>query len=454
MGRQGYAAHVRSAAERMFAPVVRPSRRVSNLSMRRFTIQGGAITGALLIACAGDHDTTSVTGAPTTVQTFNSSDPSNPSGPETNSDPATGDPATSDPATSEPGSTSAPTSGSSDPSGDPTTNTTTEGCPPGTLTCPCDGGSCEGGLSCVDGFCAAAGCGNGTQDRGEECDDGDLDDSDECTAACTIAAYDDGSLYEGFEECDLSGSNNNTGACKLDCTLQTCGDGFKGPGEACDDGNAVNNDACSNSCVPGGCGDGVVQGGEACDDGDLDDTDACLSTCVKAKCGDGKLYAGVEQCDDGDLDDGDACLNTCKTAKCGDGKLYVGVEDCDDGNAVNGDACSNTCKKNGAQVLIGQFDVNSGPYWGDNPPTYTCKEACALLFGGVAANYSCSVSGVTVTGTAYLSGYGDTQYCVDPQDDDYKLNTKYNCGVNGCSYSAYVQDNCNNGTAINYCWKP
>jgi cysteine-rich repeat protein len=64
-----------------------------------------------------------------------------------------------------------------------------------------------------------AACGDGFKQPGEECDDGNDVDTDACTSACTEA---------------------------------TCGDGFKQPGEGCDDGNDVDDDACSNSCVPGG----------------------------------------------------------------------------------------------------------------------------------------------------------------------------------------------------------
>jgi cysteine-rich repeat protein len=72
----------------------------------------------------------------------------------------------------------------------------------------------------------------------------------------------------------------HTGAC-------SCGDGYAGPGEACDDGNTIDNDGCRADCTPAVCGDGVVWNGhEACDDGNQDDTDACTA-CLHAECGDG-----------------------------------------------------------------------------------------------------------------------------------------------------------------------
>jgi hypothetical protein len=99
-------------------------------------------------------------------------------------------------------------------------------------------------------------------------------------------------------------------------------------------------------------------------------------------------------------------------------------------------------------VLVGQYNVINGPAWGGNPPTYTCQEACALLFGGIASQYACSTSNANITNTA-----NETCYAVGGcqiKAENYKLSANYNCGVAGCSCSAYTQDNCN---GVNYCWK-
>ena len=70
--------------------------------------------------------------------------------------------------------------------------------------------------------------------------------------------------------------------------------------EECDDGNLVDTDACLNTCKAAKCGDMVVNAGvEDCDDANMVDTDACLNSCVAAKCGDKVVQAGVEACDDG-----------------------------------------------------------------------------------------------------------------------------------------------------------
>lgn len=80
------------------------------------------------------------------------------------------------------------------------------------------GDACE----CAGGPC---GCGNGTVDPGEECDDGNAIDGDGCTNSCTI-----------------------------------CGNGVVAPAEDCDDGNVADGDGCGAACLadcpaapPAGC---------------------------------------------------------------------------------------------------------------------------------------------------------------------------------------------------------
>ncbi|MGA9574279.1 MAG: hypothetical protein WBS20_10075, partial [Lysobacterales bacterium] len=100
--------------------------------------------------------------------------------------------------------------------------------------------------------------------------------------------------------------------------------------------------------------------------------------------------------------------------------------------------------------LVGSFQVSDGPDWTTNPPTYSCLEACAEVFGGAAGDYSCSTSAQSIDYMAFADGWGDTQYCSNPVSEDFKLNTLYDCGTTGCSYSAYVSDHgCD---AVNYCY--
>lgn len=123
-----------------------------------------------------------------------------------------------------------------------------------------------------------------------------------------------------------------------------CGDSIVSGIEECDDGNLSDSDACLSSCVVASCGEGYVYTGvEDCDDGNLSNTDACLNNCTASSCGDGFVYSGLESCDDGNLLNSDACLSSCVVASCGDGFVFSGVEDCDDGNLNDSDSCRNDC---------------------------------------------------------------------------------------------------------------
>lgn len=76
-----------------------------------------------------------------------------------------------------------------------------------------------------------------------------------------------------------------------------------------------------------------------------------------------------------------------------------------------------------------------------------------MLFGGVANDFACSTNSQSIDNQAYVDGWGDSQYCVNPVAEDFKVNTFYDCGSEGCAYSAYVDDHggaCS--SAVNYCY--
>ncbi len=72
-------------------------------------------------------------------------------------------------------------------------------------------------------------CGDGKLDNGEECDDGNREERDDCTAACTCARCGDGVVH-------LFTSGMPSGSCPA-ADL-----------EECDDGNNVAGDGCSPTC--------------------------------------------------------------------------------------------------------------------------------------------------------------------------------------------------------------
>ncbi|HEY0138551.1 MAG TPA: fibrinogen-like YCDxxxxGGGW domain-containing protein, partial [Nannocystis sp.] len=202
---------------------------------------------------------------------------------------------------------------------------------------------------------------------------------------------------QNVEQCD-DGANNGAGkSCNAMCKVNVCGDGDKGPSEACDDGNQSNDDTCTNVCKQASCGDGFKQPGEQCDLGvNNSNSGACTLACKTPVCGDLFVQMGAgETCDDGNLSNNDACLATCKLAKCGDTFTQQGVEQCDDGNLSNADLCTNDCKsascadtfKNGAET-----DVDCG--------------------GGTCGK--CALTKACLVGGDCLSGTCTTNKCSDP----------------------------------------
>lgn len=175
-------------------------------------------------------------------------------------------------------STTGPTS-----TGDPSTSTGPGMCGNGVQDPgeDCDDGNDSNEDACLNN-CTAAKCGDEFVWAGEEeCDDGDAIDTNSCTTACKMAVCGDEIVWEGEEECDDGAGNNGPGkACKDGCTANVCGDGDQGPGEECEDGNTDNDDGCSSTCKAEICGDGIKQANEECDDGNDVAGDGCAMGCV------------------------------------------------------------------------------------------------------------------------------------------------------------------------------
>ncbi len=192
----------------------------------------------------------------------------------------------------------------------------------GEITClgtACQNGDGDGDGGFIDpniSLPPTPGCGNGTLEDDEVCDDGGKIDGDGCFANCR-------GIDRGYI-CPTAGA-----AC---FEFAVCGDGFSKFPEQCDDGNKIAGDGCSDNCK-------IEIGFKCPDDG---------APCTKTTCGDG-IVEGAEMCEPS-LSDG--CTPTCQfapkctgsgecTSACGDG-LVLG-EQCDDGNTLDGDGCSATC---------------------------------------------------------------------------------------------------------------
>lgn len=72
-------------------------------------------------------------------------------------------------------------------------------------------------------------CGDGILNADEECDDGNMDNTDACLTTCTLPSCGDGFVHAGFEECD-EGSPDNTGCyhCVRDRLVFVTSEGWSG----------------------------------------------------------------------------------------------------------------------------------------------------------------------------------------------------------------------------------
>ncbi len=183
-------------------------------------------------------------------------------------------------------------------------------------------------------------CGNGVAQGSEQCDDGNLSDTDACTNACTVPVCGDG-LVDNDGADNIPGNADDEkcdGLVASDNNCLTIPGGFSGGTLSCSPSCQFN----TTLCISPVCGDGNVDSGEACDDGNLVPGDGCDATCLlEATCGNSITEVG-EQCDDGNAVNTDACTNACTLPICGDG-IINGTDQCDDANLSNTDACSNLC---------------------------------------------------------------------------------------------------------------
>ena len=221
-------------------------------------------------------------------------------------------------------------------------------------------------------------CGDGIiNQEWEQCDDGNNEDGDGCSAQCQIE-----------EEPPLEGTLT---ICKQE---DLNGDGILDNGEPVVPGWMFyigdNEYLAENGCVfidlpydtynvteemqanwnqTGGEGNGILES-----DGSMTVTiDGEMQNPIiyflnqyteppEPFCGDGYVNQSSEQCDDGNNEDGDGCSATCTTEGggggggffygsgnqtpspyCGDNMINQDLEQCDDGNISNGDGCSSLC---------------------------------------------------------------------------------------------------------------
>lgn len=257
---------------------------------------------------------------------------------------------------------------------------TDNACAPGTPLA--ENADCGDGNVCVGGNCVSASCGDGQPQTGEECDDGDVDETNGCTTQCKFTCLSTDSTRDcsstgdecaGTNVCDDTAHtctggtaksendpcNGGAGYCKAGvCTTAVCGNSTTEPGEDCDDGNTDDADGCTtlckfsctaasqcndnNPCTQNNCTQNkcaypanTSQNGNACTVGSV--TGTCQNgACVPANCGNGTVQSG-EQCDKGAQNGvpGSGCTASCQfqcntNANCSDNNLCNGSETCID----------------------------------------------------------------------------------------------------------------------------
>ena len=322
----------------------------------------------------------------------------------------------------------------------------------------------NGTAACVKGVCQIAckpGFGNCDGDAANGCEVNLLGDDGNCGAcgnacaaahgksACAAGACQISSCDFGWADCN----RNPADGCEKNLLSDTANCGVCGL--ACS-GNHIANPTCSIGLCSGTCNQGFadcnnnkqVDGCESDTTGDAGNCGGCgmacgavangAPACVNSACAIGSCNAGYANCD-GNVNNGcEANLNT-DASHCGNCQTA-----CNQGGKCLNGVC------NYAPVLIGSYRVGDGPGYG-HVPCYTCQEACAVVFGGAANQYSCSIDPNNITHTGHLSGWGSDAYCNNGAAENYKVNTFYDCGGGDCSFSAYIKDHCPN--SVNYCFR-
>jgi cysteine-rich repeat protein len=167
----------------------------------------------------------------------------------------------------------------------------------------CDDGNQNPFDGCSDG-CELTSCGDGIVQAPEQCDLGDAtcsagNNSQDGRVCSSDAECLGGSCDPAGNRDDLP----NT--CRTSCMLPSCGDGVQDAGEQCDDGNLAGGDGCTETCRSNVCGDGDRNPElEPCDDGNTLGGDGCSASCVVERCGNGDVEPNSdpalhEECDAG-----------------------------------------------------------------------------------------------------------------------------------------------------------
>lgn len=205
-----------------------------------------------------------------------------------------------------------------------------------------DDTDCAPGDHCVHVRCITPGCGNGTRERGEQCDDGNRTPGDGCSATCMLEAR----VVAESEPNDTDALANASGGV----------DGFVAAIDPVGDHDWFSLDVTvPDSTVTLEVGDGL--GGCPFFDSLLTlegpahlaiatDDNGGVSPCsrlVQPRLAVGTYHVEVRQLGDALIQDAYVLSIRVLPPTCGDAVVQPG-EQCDDGNVISGDGCSATCQ--------------------------------------------------------------------------------------------------------------
>ena len=300
-------------------------------------------------------------------------------------------------------------------------------------SCPYDC-VCSSEQCCVDQSCAECPpeCGDGVLEGGEECDDGNTEDADGCSALCEeeeLCGNGQCDKYVGEEDCEtcpedcgcLEDECCTTGVCIF---CHGCGDGVCEPeyGDTCG--------SCPEDC-PCGCGEECVEEScdfTACQEKDCGD-DGCGGSCGEC----GEHYACLEEtcvyqpwCGNGTCDpDAEEQCNSCPLdCECGCGEQCLDGE-CTfvacDGKECGSDGCGTFCGSCQEHYICDSGSCVYEPWCGDNECAGDSGEDCSVC----PADCPCGCGEECIAGECIFTA------CF------YK-----ECGLDGCGGSC---GSCNDG---------
>ncbi|MFA6098649.1 MAG: DUF4215 domain-containing protein [Patescibacteria group bacterium] len=288
-------------------------------------------------------------------------------------------------------------------------------------------------------------CGNYVVEPGEQCDDGNIQNGDGCSATCTIELPDQ----------DHDGISDASDNCRYVANPDQVDTDADGLGDYCDNCKMIPNDDQADS-------DGDLIG-EVCDncaytansDQSDDDVDGLGNACDNYNC----IITGAEDCNygydndcDGFVDCADSDCNDdpiCQPIVCGNGITETG-EQCDDGNTTNIDGCSSTCQTENV-CTPGCYSVWVGDQYCDE----SCNNASCNWDGGDCG----PTCGNDITETpeecdgnsqscTTAQGYAGSQNCNMPIRDAFTITSAVQsyCTWNPCITQEFCGDNTINGT--------